>query len=101
MLAFIDGQLAVAPTEGDVVELDKDDVIERALTMAELYAMSDEDRQRYQEEFKHYRDALNMLDTARERGIEEGRQEGLQEAVNRLIASGIPEDQARRLLGLG
>jgi hypothetical protein len=25
----------------------------------------------------------------------------LQEAVNRLIASGIPEDQARRLLGLG
>jgi hypothetical protein len=37
-----------------------------------------------------------MLDTAHERGIEEG----LQEAVNRLIASGIPADQARRLLGL-
>ena len=87
----------------------KDDVIERAFTMAELYAMSEADRQRYQEELKHYRDALNMLDTARERGIaegiekgiEKGRHEGLQEAVNRLIASGIPADQARRLLGLG
>jgi hypothetical protein len=31
---------------------------------------------------------------------DEGRHEGLQEAVNRLIASGIPADQARRLLGL-
>ena len=42
----------------------KDDVIERAFTMAELYAMSEEDRQRYEDELKHYRDALNMLDTA-------------------------------------
>jgi hypothetical protein len=50
----------------------KDDVIERAFTMAEWYAMSPEDRQRYEEELKHYRDALNMLDTARERGIEQG-----------------------------
>lgn len=55
----------------------------------------------YQDELKHDRDALNMLDTAAgERGIEQGRQEGLQEAVNRLIASGIPAEQARRLLGL-
>ena len=96
------GELETMPT------VFKDDVIERAFTMAELYAMSEEDRQRYQEELKHYRDALNMLDTARERGIaegiekgvEKGRHEGLQEAVNRLIASGIPADQARRLLGL-
>lgn len=78
----------------------KDDVIERAFTMAELYALSPEDRQRYDEELKHYRDALNMLDTARERGRQEGRQEGLQEAVNRLMATGIPADQARLLLGL-
>jgi predicted transposase/invertase (TIGR01784 family) len=69
--------------------------------MAERYAMSEEDRERYQDELKHYRDALNMLDTAREQGIEEGRQEGLQEAVNHLVASGIPPEQARRLLGLG
>ena len=61
----------------------KDDVIERAFTMAELYAMSEDDRQRYQDELKHDRDALNRLDTARERGIEEGLQEGLQEACRR------------------
>lgn len=96
------GELETMPT------VFKDDVIERAFTMAELYAMSPEDRQRYDEELKHYRDALNMLDTARERGRQEGhqegrqegRQEGLQDAVHRLVASGIPVDQARRLLGL-
>ena len=35
-----------------------------------------------------------------EQGIEAGRQEGLQEALNRLIKAGIPADQAKRLLGL-
>ena len=60
------GELEAMPT------IFKDDVIERAFTMAEWYAMSPEDRQRYEEELKHYRDALNMLDTARERGIEQG-----------------------------
>ena len=54
------GELEAMPT------IFKDDVIERAFTMAELYAMSPEDRHRYEEELKHDRDALNMLDTARE-----------------------------------
>ena len=95
----------------------KDDVIERAFTMAELYAMSEEDRERYHDELKHYRDALNMLDTAREQGIQEGlekgmekgleegmekgMEKGMEQAFNRLVASGIPPEQARRLLGLG
>ena len=81
------------------------DVIERAFTMAELYAMSEEDRERDHDELKHYRDALNMLDTAREQGIQEGMEKGLEkgmeQAFNRLVASGIPAEQARRLLGLG
>ncbi|MFO7641379.1 MAG: Rpn family recombination-promoting nuclease/putative transposase, partial [Candidatus Competibacteraceae bacterium] len=57
------GELEVMPT------IFKGDVIERAFTMAELYAMSEEDRERYQDELKHYRDVMNMLDTAREQGI--------------------------------
>jgi hypothetical protein len=51
----------------------KDDVIERAFTMAEWYALSPENRQRYDEELQHDRDALNRLDTAREREIEQSR----------------------------
>ncbi|MDQ5911717.1 MAG: hypothetical protein QG599_3815 [Pseudomonadota bacterium] len=90
----------------------KDDVIERAFTMAELYALSDEDRRRYHHELKHYRDELNMLDCAHEtgvnegiekgieKGIELGRLEGLRQAVDRLVASGIPAEQAKRLVGL-
>ena len=69
------GELETMPT------VFKDDVIERAFTMAELYAMSEADRQRYQEELKHYRDALNMLDTARERGIAEGIEKGIEKGI--------------------
>ena len=58
--------------------------------------MSEEDRQRYHDELRHYRDVLNMLRTAREEGIEKG----MQQALDRLIGSGIPTGQAKRLLGL-
>lgn len=78
----------------------ENDVIARGFTLAELYAMSDEDRQRYQDELKHYRDALNMLSTAREEGLEKGREAGLREALDRLVAGGIPVEQAKKLLGL-
>lgn len=92
------GELEAMPT------IFKDDVIERAFTMAELYGLSEEEQERYQEELKHYRDELNMLRTAHDRGVEEGLEQGLekglQEALNRLIASGIPADQAKRLLGM-
>ena len=39
-------------------------------------------------------------ETERQRGREEGLQDGLQQALDRLIASGMAEDQARRLLML-
>ncbi len=86
----------------------KDDVIERAFTMAELYALSDEDRRRYHNELKHYRDELNMLDSAHEtgvnegieKGIELGRLKGLRQVADRLVASGISAEQAKRLVGL-
>ena len=39
-------------------------------------------------------------ETERQQGREEGLRQGLQQAMERLIASGMAEDQARRLLGL-
>ena len=36
----------------------------------------------------------------RQQGREEGVQQGLRHALERLLASGMAEDQARRLLGL-
>jgi flagellar biosynthesis/type III secretory pathway protein FliH len=35
-----------------------------------------------------------------EKGLEKGRAEGLEDAVRRLVASGIGEDEARRMLGM-
>jgi len=59
----------------------QDKIIERDFTIAELHALSEEDRQRYQDELKHYRDAFNMLRTARRKDIEKG----IKQALNRLI----------------
>jgi predicted transposase/invertase (TIGR01784 family) len=56
-----------------------DDVIAQGFTLAELYAMSVEERRRYDDELKHYRDALNMLQTAQQEGIEKGIEKGIEQ----------------------
>ncbi len=56
-----------------------DDVIAQGFTLAELYAMSAEERRRYDDELKHYRDALNMLQTAQQEGIEKGIEKGIEQ----------------------
>ena len=68
----------------DMPTVFEDDVIARGFTLAELYAMSQEERQRYDDELKHYRDALNMLQTAQDEGIEKGREAG-REAERRAL----------------
>ena len=46
------------------------------------------------------RDEASLMRQEREKGKIEGRAEGLQEALSRLIESGMSEVQARRILGL-
>ncbi len=87
----------------------QDDVIERGFTMAELYAMSEEDRQRYKDELKHYRDVLNMLRAAREEGIEQGNRRGpAGRPAGRVAGSPESPDESRHprrpgqaLIGIG
>ena len=45
-------------------------------------------------------DDLEELRTATEKGRVEGRMEGIAESLRRLVEHGIPEEEARRLLGI-
>ena len=45
-------------------------------------------------------DEATLIQAAEQRGELEGKQEGLQDALNKMVASGFPEAQARSILGL-
>jgi hypothetical protein len=50
--------------------------------------------------FETFVELEQRAEAERQRGHEEGVQHGLRQALERLIASGMAEDQARRCLGL-
>ena len=62
-------------------------------TFVELEQRAAAERQRAESE-------RQRAESERQRGHEEGMQQGLQHALDRLVASGMTEEQARRLLGL-
>ena len=62
-------------------------------TFLELEQRAEAERQRAEAE-------RQRAEAERQRGHEEGLQQGMQQALDRLIASGMTDEQARRLLGL-
>ena len=98
----------------------KEAVFVKAFEKAELDALDRDEQARYEASLKTYRDIKGVIDTARdegeqiglekgreegeqiglEKGREEGRSEAMREIVQKLIASGMPEAEARRLFGL-
>lgn len=56
-------------------------VFNKLLEVADVSSLSHQDRMRYEEVLKNYRDYNNCLDYAEERGIEKGREEGVQEGI--------------------
>ncbi len=51
-------------------------VFEKLFEIAEIAKFSEEEREAYEESLKNYRDIKNVVDTAREEGLETGRLEG-------------------------
>jgi predicted transposase/invertase (TIGR01784 family) len=96
------------------------DVFQRAFAKAELAMLGAEERGRYESSLKVYRDLKGVVETARDEGMEEGIQKGLEqgiqqgiqqgleqgrlsgltEALERVLATGMKEAEARRLLGM-
>ena len=69
-------------------------------TFVELEQRAEAERQRAEADRQRAEAERQRAEAERQRGHEEGVQHGLRQALERLIASGMAEDQARRCLGL-
>lgn len=91
-------------------------VLEKAFEIAELAYLTEAERAAYEESLKHYRDMINVVDTARmegeakglAEGIEKGRAEGLSEGelkakremARQLKQDGLPSQSINKYTGL-
>jgi PD-(D/E)XK nuclease family transposase len=83
-----------------------------AFAKAALAGMDREEHDSYENSLKIYRDLKGVIDTARDEGILEGigigeargeargLAKGLNEALDKMVESGMPEGDAKRILGL-
>jgi len=80
--------------------LQEEPEIVKAFKKLNRISLNAKEREIYEAELKARRDDHEELRTAKEKGREEGKAEGMQEAFHRLTAAGIPMDEARRILGI-
>jgi len=94
----------------------KEKIFRKFFEKARIAKLDPEERKSYEVSLKYYRDLNNVIDTAKEEaesrglekgekiGIEKGRQEGekigLEKALERLLAGGMSEAKARKMLGI-
>jgi len=85
-------------------ELAEIDSISRAINILDTMSLSETEREVYESHLKWLRDEEMALQTAHNKGVQEGiekgRAEGLTTALQRLIDSGVSEADARKLLQL-
>ncbi|EIJ44337.1 hypothetical protein BegalDRAFT_3529 [Beggiatoa alba B18LD] len=67
------------------------DIIEEAFALAKLANMSYEDRHAYELSLKYYRDFINVLDTAKQEGIEIGLEKGIEIGIEQGVKKGIEQ----------
>ena len=90
----------------------KNSVFERLSQIADISSLSKEERLKYDEGIRKYRDTLCVMDGAylkgiaegREKGIAEGREKGIAEGMEKGMEKGIAEgvmQTARNLKNLG
>src|SRR5574344_1614492 len=64
---------------------------QKILDLAKASALTDSEKAAYEESEKHYRDYVNTISYAEEKGIERGRTEGLEEGMAKGKAKGLAE----------
>ena len=77
----------------DIPELFKDDVIYQGFETARIATLDNKDRQRYETSLKEYRDLYSVMKTAREEGIEKGREDNKEETAINLIRMDVLSNQ--------
>ena len=67
---------------------------------AEIARLAPEEKARYEESLKYYRDLKNVVDTSFEEGREEGREEQRTEIARQMKAAGESIEKIMRYTGL-
>ena len=79
-------------------------VFQRLAEVAEVSKLSKEERLKYDHALKRYRDTLNAMTGAEQKGREEGHEEGREEAnrdnARRMKADGMPAELIAKYTGL-
>ena len=90
----------------------KDSVFHKLAEIGEVSNMTKDERLKYDAALRHYRDTLNVMrsaeDKGRQQGLTEGRQQGLTEGrqqaniqtAKNLLAMGLSVDQIAKATGL-
>ena len=75
-------------------------VFERLEKLASKANMTQEERARYEEEWKVYNDYFNTLDFAEQKGVQKGLQKGKEETARNLKELGVADDIIIKSTGL-
>ena len=76
----------------------KDSVFAKIAQIADISALSKEERMKYDEGIRKYRDTICVMDYAIENGLKKGFDKGLKEGMAKGIAEGMAEGMAKATL---
>ena len=82
----------------------KDSVFAKIAEIADISALSKEERMKYDEGIRKYRDTICVMDYAIEKGIKEGMEKGIEKGIEKGRAEGRAEERygiAKNLLAMG
>lgn len=75
-------------------------VFSRLLDVAEIANFSRTEQETYESSLKYYRDLNNVVNTSRQEGWQEGRQEGIYQVAQTMKAAGVPLPEIATYTGL-
>ena len=75
-------------------------VWEKLLDVADVASLNEEERARYDEALKRYRDYTNTIDYAEEKGVQKGMQKGIRSVAQNMKKQGIDTDTIIACTGL-
>ena len=78
----------------------KDSVFAKIAEIADISALSKEERMKYDEGIRKFRDTICVMDYNLEKGRAEGKKQGIHEVARNLLAMGLPKTSIMQATGL-
>ncbi len=84
----------------DIPEKFRDRIFRKLFAAAEIAKFTPEEARAYEDSLKVYRDLKNSIDTAREEGLKEGREEAMVKTALNMLSDDLPIETIARYTGL-